>query len=101
MQQVYFPDVCAIGAFYRRVVRVRGRRAQLHGRARVAHRRGATKFDPPGGTILNGDLAAVKRSRTGATRSSRTNVTEDITHAYYDGSWHKHPYDETDPKYNA
>ena len=60
-----------------------------------------TQFDLPGGTIMDGDLGDVQgRSRASTTRYFKDNVEESIAHAWYDGDWQKHPYEETtDPKY--
>ena len=61
-----------------------------------------TVFDLPGGTIFDGDLATVKEIKSFADPYFRDNVTESIAHAWYDGDWAKHPYEEdTVPKPGA
>ena len=100
INQVYFTDVCAIGALY----------ADWLG-----HGKGVTnylsvpdlpldtkgsQFDFPGGVIMNGDLGSIQEIKTFGEPFFRENVTESIARAWYDGDWTKHPYDEdTEPKY--
>ena len=61
-----------------------------------------TKFDLPGGTIFDGDLATVKQIKTFDDWYFKKNVSESIAHAWYDGDWTKHPYEEeTVPKYTG
>ena len=60
----------------------------------------ATAFDLPGGTIMDGDLAGAKAITSFADPYFRDNIQESITHAWYDGDWSKHPWDEeTVPHY--
>src|SRR5206468_2082509 len=59
-----------------------------------------TKFDLPGGTIMNGDLATVKPITHFGDPYFQENVSECIARAWYDGDWTRHPYEEeTVPKY--
>jgi hydrogenase large subunit len=61
-----------------------------------------TKFDLPGGTIFNGDLASVKEIKSFDDPYFKDNVTESIAHAWYDGDWSRHPFEEeTVPKYTS
>jgi len=59
----------------------------------------ATKFDLPGGVILDGDLAGVRQITSHKDPAFREGVEESIAHAWYDGDWQRHPFDEeTKPK---
>ena len=100
IQQVFVPDVCAIGAMYPDWL---GYGAGVTNYLAVPDlpldTRG-TEFDFPGGTIMNGDLSTVKEIKTFDDPYFRDNVSENIAHAWYDGDWTRHPYQgETVPKY--
>jgi hydrogenase large subunit len=100
VQQVYVPDVCAIGAMYPDWL---GYGAGVKNYLAVPDLpldTKGTQFDLPGGTILNGDLGKVRKISSFQDEYFRDNVQEGIAHAWYDGDWQKHPYDEdTTPKY--
>ena len=102
IQQVYFVDVCAIGAMYADWLgHGKGVTNYLSVPDLPLDTKG-TQFDFPGGVIMNGDLAAVQEIKTFNEPFFRENVTESIARAWYDGSWSKHPFDEdTEPKYTA
>jgi hydrogenase large subunit len=100
VQNVYFPDVCAVaalnadwlpyGAGVKNYLSVPDLPLDTKG----------TKFDIPGGTIMDGDLGSVKEIKTFGDTYFRDNVTESVAHAWYDGAATKHPYEgETNPKY--
>jgi hydrogenase large subunit len=58
-------------------------------------------FDFPGGTIMNGDLSTVREIKSFDEPYFRENVSESIAHAWYDGSWTRHPFEEdTEPSYS-
>jgi hydrogenase large subunit len=60
-----------------------------------------TKFDLPGGTIMNGDLSTVREIKSFDEPYFRDNVSESIAHAWYDGDWQRHPWEEeTEPKWS-
>ena len=100
VQQVYFPDVCAVGALYADWL---GHGAGVKNYLAVPDLpldTKGTQFDLPGGTIFDGDLAGVKAITSFMDPYFKENVTESIAHAWYDGDWNKHPFDEeTVPKY--
>jgi len=100
IEQVYFPDVCAIGAMYPEWLSIgKGVTNYLAVPDLPLDAKG-TKFDLPGGTIFGGDLATVKEIKSFGDPYFKENVTESIAHAWYDGDWTKHPYEEdTVPKY--
>jgi len=102
IQQVYFVDVCAIGAMYADWLGYgKGVTNYLSVPDLPLDTKG-TQFDFPGGVIMNGDLSKVEEIRTFQEPLFRENVTESIARAWYDGDWSKHPFEEeTEPKYTA
>ena len=100
IEKVYFVDVCAIGAMY----------ADWFGYGKGVDNylsvpdlptdATATQFDLPGGMIINADLGGVQPITSWTDPEFKDNVSECIAHAWYDGDWTKHPYEEdTVPKY--
>lgn len=60
----------------------------------------ATKFDLPGGVILNGDMSAVRPILNWKDQPFRTAVAEDVTHAWYQGAGSQQPWKgQSDPDY--
>jgi hydrogenase large subunit len=101
IQQVYFPDVCAIGGMYPDWLKYGAGVTNYLAVPDLPIDAAATKFDLPGGTIMNGDLKTIRPITSFKDEYFEKNVTESIARAYYDGDWQKHPYDETtDPKFN-
>src|SRR5512136_1032438 len=102
VQQVYFPDVAAIGGMYAEWLGYGAGVKNYLAVPDLPTDAAATQFDLPGGTIMNGDLSTVKAIKSWKDEYFEKNVTESIARSYYDGDWQKHPYEETtDPKYNA
>jgi hydrogenase large subunit len=101
IEQVYFVDVCAIGAMYADWLKVgAGVTNYLSVPDLPLDEKGVT-FDFPGGTIFDGDLTRVTPIPTFADPYFQKNVTESIAHSWYDGDWQRHPYEEdTVPKYS-
>jgi hydrogenase large subunit len=101
IEQVYFVDVCAIGAMYADWLKVgAGVTNYLSVPDLPLDEKGAT-FDFPGGTIFDGDLTRVTPITTFGDPYFQKNVTESIAHSWYDGDWQRHPYEEdTVPKYS-
>jgi hydrogenase large subunit len=101
IEQVYFVDVCAIGAMYADWL---GHGAGVTNYLSVPDLPldGAGKtFEFPGGTIFNGDLAHVTPITSFGDPYFQKNVSESIAHSWYDGDWQRHPYEEdTVPKYS-
>ncbi len=100
VQQVYVPDVCAIGAMYPEWL---GYGAGVKNYLAVPDLpidSKGTEFDLPGGTIFDGDFATFKAIKSFDDPYFKDNVQECIAHSWYDGDWTKHPYEEsTVPKY--
>ena len=100
VQQVYVPDVCAIGALYADWLGYGAGVTNYLAVPDMPLDSAGTQFDLPGGTIMGGDLAGCKPITSFQDDYFRKNVTENITHAWYDGDWTRHPYEEeTVPKY--
>ncbi len=100
VQQVYVPDVCAIGAMYPEWL---GYGAGVKNYLAVPDLpldSKGTEFDLPGGTIFDGDFSTFKPIKSFDDPYFKDNVKECISHSWYDGDWTRHPYDEeTVPKY--
>ncbi len=100
VEQVYVPDVCAIGAMYPEWLGYgAGVRNYLSVPDLPLDTKG-TKFDMPGGTIFAGDLAGVKPISSFDDAYFRENVAESVAHAWYEGAAELHPWQgETKPQY--
>lgn len=100
IQQVYLPDVAAVGALYADWLPYGAGVTNYLATPDMVLNTNSTKFDLPGGTIMDGDLGTVKPITSFRDPYFRDNVVENISHAWYDGDWSKHPYEEdTTPKY--
>ena len=101
IEQVYFVDVCAVGAMYPDWFGYgKGVTNYLSVPDLPLDTKG-TKFDLPGGTIMNGDLSTVREIKSFDEAYFRDNVSESIAHAWYDGDWQRHPWEEeTEPKWS-
>ena len=102
IEQVYFVDVCAVGAMYADWLGYgKGVTNYLAVPDFPLDAKGTT-FDMPGGTIMNGDLKTIREIKTFDEPYFRENVSENIAHAWYDGDWTRHPWDgETVPNYTG
>jgi len=102
IEQVYFVDVCAVASMYPDWLGFGAGVTNYLAVPDLPLDEKGTRFDLPGGTIMGGDLATVKEIKSFNDAYFRDNVTESIAHAWYDGDWTKHPYDEeTVPKYTS
>ena len=99
IEQVYFIDVAAVGALYADWLGIgRGVDNYLAVPDLPLDGKGE-KFALPGGTIFDGKLETAKAITSFKDPWFRDNVTEGIAHAWYDGDWERHPYEEdTVPK---
>jgi hydrogenase large subunit len=100
VKDVYLTDVCAIGAMYPDWL---GHGAGVTNYMAVPDLpldASGTKFDLPGGTIMNGDLGTYKAINSLEDKYFADNVVEGISHSWYEGDWERHPYEEdTVPNY--
>src|SRR6266540_4375982 len=102
IEQVYFVDVCAIGAMYADWLKYGSGVTNYLAVPDLPTDTKGTKFDLPGGTIFNGDLSTVKAITSFEDPYFQKNVSECISHAWYDGDWTRHPYEEdTVPRYTS
>jgi hydrogenase large subunit len=100
VQQVYVPDVCAIGAMYADWLGYGAGVTNYLAVPDLPLDTAGTEFDLPGGTITDGDISTVKAITSFQDPYFSENVTENISRAWYDGDWTRHPYKEdTVPKY--
>jgi hydrogenase large subunit len=100
IEQVYFVDVCAIGAMYAEWLSYGSGVTNYLSVPDLPTNTAGNRFDLPGGTIFNGDLKSVRTIDSFEDPYFQKNVSECITHAWYAGDWTRHPYDEeTVPRY--
>ena len=101
VEQVYLPDVAAIGAMYAPWLGYGAGVTNYLAVPDLPLDTKGTQFDLPGGTILNGDLGTLRKIETFADPYFRDNVAESIAHSWYDGDWSRHPWqEETVPAYS-
>jgi len=100
--QCYFPDVAAVASFYPEWL---GHGAGVKNYLAVPDLptdAKMTRFDLPGGVIVDGDLARIRPITSWDDPYLKTHVEESIAHSYYDGAWSRGPWEEdTVPKYTG
>ncbi|OQX11147.1 MAG: hydrogenase 2 large subunit [Desulfobulbaceae bacterium A2] len=100
IQQVYLPDIIAIGALYKDWLQYGAGVLNYLAVPDLPLDTKGDKFDLPGGTIMGGKLDTVKEIKSFNDPYFRDNVVESIAHSWYKGNWSKHPYEEeTVPNY--
>jgi hydrogenase large subunit len=95
VNQVYLIDVAAVGAFY---LDWAGYGAGVTNYLSVPEfpvDEKGTKFDAMGGVIFDGNLAKAKAITSFNDPFFGDNIKESIARSWYDGTWSKHPYEET------
>jgi hydrogenase large subunit len=101
VEQVYLVDVAAVGAMYADWTKYGSGVTNYLAAPEFPLDTAGTKFDIPGGTVFDGNLAGVKAITSFQDPYFRDNVSEAIAHSWYDGDWNKHPWEEdTVPKYS-
>jgi hydrogenase large subunit len=101
VQNVYVPDVCAIGAMYPDWFGYGAGVTNYLAVPDLPLDTKGTQFDLPGGTIFGGDLKTARAFAGFGDPYFRDNVTENISHSWYDGDWTRHPWkEETVAKYS-
>jgi hydrogenase large subunit len=99
VQQVYLPDVCAIGAMYADWLKYGSGVTNYLAVPDLPLDGAGTRFELPGGTIFDGKIDTYRPITSFKDDYFKKNVSESIAHSYYDGDWQKHPWDEeTEPK---
>jgi hydrogenase large subunit len=105
VQQVYFPDVAAVGGLYAEWAKYGAGVTDYLSVPELPLDTKGTKFDMPGGTIIGGNgLTGAMKPITGfADPYFRDSVTETSKHAYYaDSGAPLHPWKgETKPNYTG
>ncbi|HEX9052142.1 MAG TPA: nickel-dependent hydrogenase large subunit [Anaeromyxobacter sp.] len=100
VQQVYVPDVCAVGGMYADWLKYGAGVTNYLAVPDLPLDAKATRFDLPGGVVWNGDLAGAKAIASFDDPYFRDNVTEAIDRSYYRGDRPLHPFQgETVPAY--
>lgn len=102
IQQVYFVDVCAVAAMYPEWFKIGSGVKNYLAVPDLPLDTKGTAFDLPGGYIMNGNVAGTQPFKTAADDIFRKGVTEDVTHAYYQGDKPLHPWQgETEPEFTG
>ena len=98
VQQVYFPDVCAIGAMYPEWLGYGAGVTNYLAVPDLPLDAKGTEFDLPG-RHHHGRRPRVLQGRSSSFDDPyfQDNVEESIAHAWYDGDWQKHPWEEETP----
>ena len=98
--QVYFPDVCAIGSMYPEWLGYGAGVTSYLAVPDLPLDTKGTKFDLPGGTIVDGKLDSYKPIASFGDRYFTENVTETSAHSWYaDDGTPLHPWQgRTEPK---
>ncbi len=100
VHQVYLPDVLAIGSMYPDWLGYGAGVTNYLAVPDLPLDAAATTFDLPGGTIVGADFGSYKPMTSWKDERFGSQVVESIAHAWYDGDWSRHPYEEeTVPKY--
>jgi hydrogenase large subunit len=100
IQQVYLPDVCAVGAMYADWLPYGAGVTNYLASPDLPLDNTYTSFDLPGGTIMGGDLSTVKAFQTFDDPYFTEGVTENTSRAWYEGNGTLHPWKgETVPNY--
>jgi hydrogenase large subunit len=97
---VYFPDAMALASFYPEWFRYGSGVTNYLASPDLPVDNRATQFDLPGGVIMDGALSSVRPIKDWKDGPFRKAVTEDVTHAWYQGTKPAQPWaGETDPMY--
>jgi hydrogenase large subunit len=100
VKNVYFPDVCAIAGMYPDWFGYGAGVTNYLSVPDLPLDEKSSKYDLPGGTIMNGDLATYKPIKGQRDPYWREGVTESTAHSYYTGDGSLHPFKgETEPNF--
>lgn len=100
VQQVYLPDVIAIGAMYPEWLGYGRGVTNYMAVPDLPLDSEGTQFDLPGGTIMNADLSTIRGIERFGDPYLRDGVAESVTHAWYQGDRDLHPWEgETVPQF--
>jgi len=102
VQQVYFPDTCAVAAFYPDWLKYGSGVMNYLAVPDLPLDSAGTQFDLPGGVILDGALAQVRPIQSHRDVSLTREVTENVSRSWYEGTATRHPWEgETKPDYTG
>ena len=97
--QVYVPDVIAIGAMYPEWLGYGAGVTDYMAVPDMPLDEAGTVFDLPGGTLIGGEVTPIGGF---GDEYFRDNVAESVAHAWYQGDWSRHPWEEeTSPEYTG
>lgn len=100
VNNVYFQDVCAIGAFYKDWTAYGAGVTNYLAVPDFPMDAKGTVFAHPGGYIPDGDITRFQPIRNLQDESLRKGVQESSKHSWYAGNWTRHPWEEdTVPHY--
>lgn len=100
INNVYFVDVCAIGAFYKDWTVYGAGVTNYLSMPEYPQDTKGTVFDLPGGYISSGDIGTFHPIKSYHDDYIKKGVQENVKHAWYDGSATRHPWEgETTPHY--
>ena len=100
VNQVYFQDVCAIAAFYKDWTAYGAGVTNYLSIPEFPMDTRGTVFAHPGGYIPGAEVGRYRPIVSFQDDFLKTGVKESIKHAWYDGSWNRHPWEEdTEPHY--
>ena len=100
INNVYLPDVCAIGAHYSDWTAYGAGVMNYLCVPEYPLDTKGTSFDLPGGYIPNGDISQFRPIKGFQDEYFIKGVNESIKHSWYDGEWDRHPWkEETEPHY--
>src|SRR6185369_1633590 len=100
VNNVYFQDVCVIGANYKDWTAYGAGVMNYLSVPEFPMDTKGTVFEHPGGYIPDGDIGKFRRISGFQDEFIKKGVQESIKHSWYDGSWTRNPWDEdTDPHY--
>ena len=100
VQQAYFVDACLLAASYPEWFRYGRGVTNYLAVPDLPVDANATQFDLPGGVIMDGNLGSLRPVQNWRDQAIRAAVTEDVTHAWYQGEGALPPWKgKTDPHY--
>ncbi|MGB9197283.1 MAG: nickel-dependent hydrogenase large subunit [Terriglobales bacterium] len=100
IREVYVVDVCAVAAMYPEWFKIGSGVTSYLAVPDLPLDSVAGAYDLPGGVIMNGNIGGVQPFKTASDPAFREGVTEDVTHAYYEGDKPLHPWQgETEPQF--
>lgn len=100
VNNVYFVDVCAVGAMYKDWTKYGAGVTNYLSVPDFPMDVKGTVFDHPGGYIPDGDVSKFHPIKSFDDEFFRKGVEESIKHSWYSGSWTRHPWEEdTEPHY--